>query len=865
MTKRIALLMAALMLLVSALVPVFAEGDAAATTGLIGYSDTLVEKVDLTNVADINTYDAANAAAAYKITDVAGFQKLVAIVNAETKGGEMLKGVTIYLANDIDISAIENQTPIGYMHGYYDKSGETAKSVTTASAKFSGTLDGQGYEIKGILIDQKIADDFQYVGFIGWASNATIKNIKLSGSVKQDLGTLREKVGADLAGCGAVVACSNNTTFYNVYSNITIPNANRQAGVFAGRGGGAYITNCSNVADIKGGDCAGFTGFRTPTTIVNCFNAGKIQAGKAAAFIARGSNNVKNPSTVENSVNVGEIVGTTGAALASVDTASAKVVISNCVNYGVLTGPEGKTGIGVVYNGEIEVVACEDKTGLAYIPTIVPTADYVGYSSARIEKVDTTNIPDIKNIDPEKGSEGILEAYKITDVAGFEHLSLLIDKYVSFTDVTIYLANDVDFSKVENFVPIGWASQMTTAVNATPNKAFNGTFDGLGNMVTGVKAAMTESHYKYAGGKPDTADTVNYGGLSFFGILNGATIKNFVVEGEFAYTADPNDHGCVAGIAFAAHNTTFDNCWTKVNGISVTRFTAGIVARAHGTTTITNCTNSGTLTGCQNVAGMVAYVAGPTTITNCRNIGDIVCMKKNGTAHDTKLVGSDHSAAGIAAWMRDTTTISGCINNGKITGVDNVAGIAGQIGNVDGSTFVGTFENNTNYGALAMDDPKDKNNNGTDNVPTIAAEGLWYAENNLASLTDTNNVDVRGTFDATLGMEAIVPDYTPEADPGLPPATQESTTEATTTAKVEDTKDPEDTEDKGGNDGTEGTEATEATVVTTTVTTTKAPDATKAPADDTPAKKGCGSTVFGGLAVIMLVSGAAVTLFKKKD
>ena len=63
------------------------------------------------------------------------------------------------------------------------------------------------------------------------------------------------------------------------------------------------------------------------------------------------------------------------------------------------------------------------------------------------------------------------------------------------------------------------------------------------------------------------------------------------------------------------------------------------------------------------------------------------------------------------------------------------------------------------------------------------------------------------------------------------------------------------------------TAATTTEATTTAATTTADPNATTAPTVDdiVDDEEGCGSTVIGGLAVIMIVSGAALTLFKKKE
>ncbi len=487
-------------------------------------------------------------------------------------------------------------------------------------------------------------------------------------------------------------------------------------------------------------------------------------------------------------------------------------------------------------------LSAEEATGeqetAAVIPTIeTPTADYVGYSSARVEDVDTSTIPNINSVAEVDQLMG--DFYKITDAAGLIKINEFLQNYATFLDITIYLANDIDMSTVTDFEPIGFKATMGPN---NPTEGFKGTFDGLGHMINNLKITVTESN-------PSAGDnTAAMGGAALFYSLSNATVKNLIIgDGcEFNYASgNSGDHGCTAGIAVLATNVTIDNCINMANCVNQSRFTGGIVARLFGRSEIRNCTNAGILRGCQNVAGIVAYSSSNVTIENCRNIGKLVCSEKL-DANDT-LVGSDHSTAGIIAWARSAATVTGCINNGEIVGYDNAAGIVGQIGNDPAFTpvseFVMVLKNNTNYGAVSLNDPaKFKYNNGDICSPTLSLDKV-YAECNVSNLTDENNVAAIGETDASLGLEVFVPDYTPEADPLATTPVTDAPTEAPPDAPT--------------------AAPTAAPTEAPTNAPTNAP-ATDAPADDAE-EGGCFATVIGGVSVILLVSAAAVTLLKKKE
>ena len=80
------------------------------------------------------------------------------------EAGEDFTGKTVSLAGDIDLAATRsasNWTPIG-----------------TSEKPFTGTFDGKGYSIKNLtLVESEAKEGKAYIGFFGYAKDATIKNV----------------------------------------------------------------------------------------------------------------------------------------------------------------------------------------------------------------------------------------------------------------------------------------------------------------------------------------------------------------------------------------------------------------------------------------------------------------------------------------------------------------------------------------------------------------------------------------------------------------------------------------------------------------------------------------------------------------
>ena len=738
--KAVSLFLALAMLLSTVIVAVVADP----VYNAAGYRDDLVIRVPLDDVPDIQAFWSVSSEA-YCIKDAQG----LLFLSSEVQNGNSFAGKTVYLANDILVE--QEVAPIGVRTFALNASGKIELKENLA---FEGIFDGQGHAIKNLKMDLD-ASECVSLGLFG-NLKGSVKNLILDESCSFTWTNYDRSAYVDYGSAAAIAAYAEQAVFYNVSSSASVVSVGHAAAL-AGRGSVATVENCTNRGAITGNHTGGgLLGFDTGGHVLNSENYGTVSADKASGLVGRS----RRTQRIESSVNYGTVNGRTYAAgIASLEQ-KASVSLSACINYGTVWASDGKNTSPLLYrlgteaSGKMDA-RCEDRSGAVSLPTVEPNADTVGYSSLRVEKVELSGVTDLESL-----SQNVYflneAAYKITSPAGLYRFDALVSSGVSFRNVTVYLANDINLSGV-SMSPIGWSGQISTAVNQAPVTAFDGTFDGQGNMICNLTMVRDQSHMR------NCNDTTNYSGVSFFGILKGAVVKNLIIDStcSFTYTADPHDHGCAAGFAFAAHDTQFQNCMNLADVRSSSRFSGGIVGRAHGNVIVENCTNAGDVIGCQSAGGMIAYGATSNlTLRNCRNMGSII-VNRGYAKSNRSLVGSDHGAGGILGWIRSKTVTENCVNNGTVMGIDCVGGIVGKVGDGLNHSFQARFSNNRNYGIVTSSVHYDNY------FPILATEGsiaglVIISEENY---TEEGSVDVRGAQDASCGVEALTPDYSVEKPP----------------------------------------------------------------------------------------------------
>lgn len=205
----------------------------------------------------------------------------------------------------------------------------------------------------------------------------------------------------------------------------------------------------------------------------------------------------------------------------------------------------------------------------------------------------------------------------------------------------------VAFADLVNSGEFGANAVLTTDITLTApwdtpigssGGAYTGIFDGQEHKITGFEAESA----------------IDGGG--FFGVITGATIKNFSIDGTLTSTG-----GTGSGVVGYPASSTILNVHSTLN-ISVpvggVHHVGGVVGSARGGNTISKCTFSGTMTvasgSTDNFAGIVAYLGGD-SVSFCANYGTI-SFEDVGCA-----------AGGIAGYLNNAGSyVKDCLNMGKV-------------------------------------------------------------------------------------------------------------------------------------------------------------------------------------------------------
>jgi len=183
----------------------------------------------------------------------------------------------------------------------------------------------------------------------------------------------------------------------------------------------------------------------------------------------------------------------------------------------------------------------------------------------------------------------------------------------------------------------------------TSTKQFKGQFNGNNHTISGLYINTTTT----------------YQGI--FGYTNGATVKDFTVEGSVTSTAN-----YAAGAVGYAAASTLSGITNNANVIGK-QYVGGITSYAYGATKIDCCVNNGNITtSATYAAGITTYMqAAATVVTNCLNTGDI-----DGGGYVASIVANVANAGG---------TVQNCLNVGRVL---SEVGTTGNVyaGTADAST-----------------------------------------------------------------------------------------------------------------------------------------------------------------------------------
>lgn len=567
-------------------------------------------------------------------------------------------GKTINLTKTIDLSDIEDWTPIG------------KDTDHPFAGKFNGA--GSNYSISGLNGDLfgVVKGSIESVNISG-GKGRLVGTLESGGTVKNCMSTATAKGGDENAAVGGLVgtavegATVSGSYYYNKDSMGTLA-----------VGGNGSITNCFYLADQSTfGSTAdengenGDTGARTEDE----FAAGRVTwelNGKANGFKGRGT--YLSWGMSDNEPKVPKL-------------ARIKVGAPGCVYELTLTKVYAPPAKDIRLEGEDVAVLHDGDTWYAYCVWASNKTFSVKVDTTTLESGDMvtygTNGEPTKITYIETSTEAAKNAYSYTiggkidaDISwyvGHENDDIYILKTPeqmfgfaalvngtakdkdgkkipskNFNGKTVELANDIDLSNCP-WTPIGF----------TDSIVFQGTFNGGGHRVKGLLVAAN----------------IRYAGL--FGRLKGAgTVRNVQVEGSVDATYTSGGTFYVGGIVGQlAGSGTVSNCLSKVDVTATSSNNAvsagGVVGDAVSGSKINLCWNEGSVqvTGVVVGSAVGGVVGSAATATNCANFGAVT---------------SNCATGGIAGSINEA---SNCYNLGTVTGAE------GKTHNISNGTVVNSY------------------------------------------------------------------------------------------------------------------------------------------------------------------------------
>ncbi len=225
----------------------------------------------------------------------------------------------ITLANDLDFATLpilesggNNWAPLG-------------KYVNDESYCYTGTFDGNGYTIKG-LVCYTTATETDNTGFFGVINqSAVVKNLTLEDAIISSTGN---NTGGFVgyAKAGTVTNCHFRAT---TPGKGTVTSSGTRTGGIVGISDDATISACSNSGTVTGSgsnaQVGGVVGYNSPSPLIACYSTGEV--------IGSGS----------------------GAKVGGVTGGSSHSSVTACYSTGKVTGSENSTQIGGVIGDNISV------------------------------------------------------------------------------------------------------------------------------------------------------------------------------------------------------------------------------------------------------------------------------------------------------------------------------------------------------------------------------------------------------------------------------------------------------------------------------------------------------------------------------
>lgn len=282
------------------------------------------------------------------------------------------------------------------------------------------------------------------------------------------------------------------------------------------------------------------------------------------------------------------------------------------------------------------------------------------------------------------GSGTKSDPYKITSISELMGLSEAVAQGESFKGKYFELQSDIELGDLNlnngSWNPIGWYKN-ASSLSGTPT-AFEGTFDGAGNTISGLKFTKIDHDYSY---------------LGLFGSIKNATIKNLVLEADEVSGQDKI--GLLAG-SVEGNSTIYG---VQVSGVIYANGNAGAIAGE-----VTGGTKNAVIENCvaENVVlnseGTNSYVGGIAGNVQKADVVDCSVSTQDG---DTDRIRGKGYVGGILGRQNKANIynvyVTGTIGGNLTKAVGGITGLY-ESGNIIAAVMDGEISN-TNNGTASQE------------------------------------------------------------------------------------------------------------------------------------------------------------------
>ncbi|MCK5774089.1 MAG: hypothetical protein KAH57_09915, partial [Thermoplasmata archaeon] len=561
----------------------------------------------------------------YQISDVDQLQDMSSDLSAH-----------YLLINDVDASATSGWN-----------TGDGFDPIGNSMHNFTGSLDGQGYDINDLFIN-RIATS--YVGLIAYlGADASLDNISL--------------IELNISGNYQVggLAGSNDGTVSNCYVTGSVKGVNRDIGGLVGHNDPGTVKNCFAICNVIGdyyvGGLVGMSEY--DGSIYNCSASGDVSGTESVGgLVGRlyGGAGLSNCHATGNVIGTGEYIG----GLVGESDGS---LVDNCSTSGDVHGDRYVGGL-LGHNLDGTVSICSASGDISGTGT-----DIGGLAGSN-------DIGTVKNCSASGNVSGI-----------DNRIGGLVGSNIDGTVSNCYASGNVSSTGYAIGGLVGDNDGPVSNCYASGNVSGN---DEIGGLVGENDGLISDC---YATGSVSGIAS-DIGGLVGY---NGGPVSHCYATGSVSGTG--NGIGGLLGYSYLG---TISDCYATGN-VSGNDFISGLVGENYGS--ISDCYATGSASGREKIGGIIGSNNGP--ISNCSASGNINGDVEVGglVGYNTDRV-SNCSATGSVSGTSDL--IGGLVGNnyeGTILScyaTGNVNGTGTEIGGLVGSTD-GTIENCYATGSIGGD------------------------------------------------------------------------------------------------------------------------------------------------------------------